>query len=209
MLPFYARHFSTVEVNNTYYQLPERETVTHWREQVPQEFTFVVKANRYITHMKKLKDPQEPLANMLSRVAMLGDKLGPILFQLPPHWHFNAGRLQSFLEQLPEDRRAVFEFRDPSWFNEQAYGLLRAHDAAFCMHDHGGRTTPKEITAGFIYIRFHGGSEQGSYSTQTLAGWAGAISTWRQDHDVYCYFNNDWEGYALDNARELCDMLAG
>lgn len=208
MLPLYAGDFDTVEVNNTFYQLPEKETFEQWREATPDGFTFAVKANRYITHMKNLKDPQEPLDNLLSRARALGDKLGPVLFQLSPNWQLNAARLDNFLKQLPDDVRSVFEFRHASWFDEKALDLLREHGVAFCIHDSGGETTPKEITADLVYIRFHGGSEGGSYTKQALAGWAGAISSWRQEHDVYCYFNNDWEGYALDNARTLRAMLA-
>lgn len=210
LLPFYAERFATVEVNNTFYQLPEVETLRQWRRSAPTAFTFAVKASRYITHMKKLKDPQEPVANFLARVEELAEKLGPILFQLPPNWRVNTDRLRAFLQHLPDGHRYVFEFRDPSWFGEPVYEVLRDEDAAFCIHDLGGNPSPTVVTSDFIYIRFHGPGEayQGSYGTQALAGWAGAISTWqRQGQDVFCYFNNDEAGYATQNARALQEML--
>jgi uncharacterized protein YecE (DUF72 family) len=211
LLPFYASRFPTVEVNNTFYQLPEATTLEQWRQMTPSGFTFAVKASRYITHMKKLTDPQEPVAKFLSRMEILGDKLGPILFQLPPNWHANPKRLRTFLQALPGDHRYVCEFRDPSWFGEQVYELLREEGVAFCIHDLADQPSPKQITAEFVYVRFHGpqGAYRGSYSVQALAGWAGAISTWRrQGLDVYCYFNNDEAGYAPQDARELQRMVA-
>lgn len=211
LLPFYAEHFSTVEVNNTFYQLPEVATLRKWRQMTPDDFTFAVKASRYITHMKKLKDPQEPVSNFLSQVGTLGDKLGPILFQLPPNWHVNAERLRAFLQTLPEGHRYVFEFRDPSWFEEQVTDLLREEGVAFCIHDMRDQPSPKIVTAPFVYVRFHGPGVpyQGSYSRQALAGWAGAISAWRrQGREVFCYFNNDVAGYATQDAGELQAMLS-
>lgn len=210
MLPFYAEHLRTAEVNNTFYQLPDAETVKQWRQRAPEKFIFAVKASRYLTHMKKLKDPEEPLANFLERVTLLEDKLGPVLFQLPPRWRFNAQRLRNFLQQLPGDHRYAFEFRDPSWFDEEAYELLQEAGAAFCIHDMAGEPSPKEVTGDFVYIRLHGpqGAYEGSYDKQSLAGWAGAISTWRQERDVYCYFNNDQAGYAVENAQQLQEMLS-
>lgn len=208
-LAFYAQHFQAVEINNTFYQLPSEETLTHWRDITPPEFRFSVKASRYITHMKKLKDPVEPVTNFLKRVELLADKLGPILFQLPPNWRFNRERLGSFLEALPDDFQYTFELRDPSWLNPEAYELLAAHGAAFCIYDFDGRLSPKEVTADFIYIRLHGPDVryQGSYNTSTLAGWAGAFATWSgQGRQIYCYFDNDQAGYAVKNALQLQQM---
>jgi uncharacterized protein YecE (DUF72 family) len=209
-LEFYAEHFQTVEINNSFYQLPSAETLTHWREATPPEFRFSVKASRYITHMKKLKDPAEPVSNFLKRVELLADKLGPILFQLPPNWHFNRERLSSFLEVLPGDFKYTFELRDPSWLNPDAYELLATHNAAFCIYEFNGRLSPKEITADFIYIRLHGpdGPYQGRYDISVLAGWAGALSTWSsQGRQIYCYFDNDQAGYAVQNALQLQQMF--
>jgi uncharacterized protein YecE (DUF72 family) len=212
-LAFYASRLQTVEVNNTFYQLPEESTLRTWRERVPEGFVFAVKASQYITHMKKLKEPEGPVDTFLSRVEALGPRLGPILFQLPPNWHFNGRRLRSFLEVLPPDQRYAFELRDPDWLNEEAYGILEEHGrghAAFCIYDFHGRQSPKRITADFVYVRLHGpyGPYRGTYDTETLAGWAGAFSTWReQGRDVYCYFDNDEAGYAVQNAMELRGML--
>jgi uncharacterized protein YecE (DUF72 family) len=209
MLAFYTGRLQTVEINNTFYQLPERETLATWRETVPKGFLFAVKANRYITHMKKLKDPEEPVDRFLSRITALGDHLGPILFQLPPNWHFNAGRLRSFLEILPPHHRYAFELRDPDWVCPEAYQILAEHEAAFCIYDFHGRQSPTEVTADFVYVRLHGPYDayRGKYDTETLSGWAGAFATWtRQGKNVYCYFDNDEQGYAVQNAMALEEM---
>jgi uncharacterized protein YecE (DUF72 family) len=209
-LSFYAQHFHTVEINNTFYQLPAEETVRTWRDTVEPHFVFSVKASRYITHMKKLKDPQEPVRRFLDRIATLGDRLGPILFQLPPRWHFDRQRLRSFLQALPSGFRYTFELRDPSWLNEQAYDILAEHGAALCIYDLRGHVSPKEITADFVYVRLHGpyGAYRGSYSAQDLAGWAGAFSTWAsRGKEVFCYFDNDESGYAVQNALALQGMV--
>ncbi len=209
-LEYYAGYFGTAEINNSFYRLPQRETFGRWRDAVPENFVFSVKASRYLTHMKKLKDPSEPLERLLDRVSALGEKLGPILFQLPPRWRSNADRLEGFLEILPEDHRYAFEFRDPSWFDGEIYGLLAKHGAAFCIYDLGGRISPKEITTDFAYVRLHGpaGPYQGRYGTRRLAGWANAFSTWlKQGLDVYCYFDNDEAGYAVQDALKLQQMM--
>ena len=209
-LPYYAEHFQTVEINNTFYQLPDEHTLLTWRDSVPQGFTFSVKASRYITHMKKLKDPEQSLTNFLERIDVLRDKLGPILFQLPPHWNANLQRLESFLKALPANHSCTFEFRDPSWFQSGVYELLREFNAAFCIYDFDRHLSPKEITADFIYVRLHGpdGAYQGEYQTEQLAGWAGAFSTWAsQGKEIYCYFDNDQGGYAPRNASQLQSML--
>lgn len=209
-LQYYTSEFNTVEINNTFYQLPDEATLLQWRDTVPAGFVFAVKANRYITHMKKLKDPEEPVSNLLDRIGILGETLGPVLFQLPPNWHFDRERLRSFLQALPEGHRYAFELRDPSWLNEQAYQALSEHGAAFCIYDFHGRMSPKELTSDFVYVRLHGPYDayRGSYSTESLSGWAGALSTWmRQGKDVYCYFDNDEQGYATQNALELREMV--
>lgn len=209
-LDYYAGQFQSVEINNSFYRLPSEKTLVRWREGVPDGFIFAVKASRYITHMKKLKDPQEPVSNFVQRVKLLGGKLGPILFQLPPRWNVNAKRLQSFLEVLPQGYRYAFEFRDPSWFDAGVYELLKGHGSAFCMYDFDRRLSPKEVTADFVYVRFHGpeGPYQGQYDTETLAGWAGAFSTWAgQGKEIFCYFDNDQAGYAAHDAMRLRQML--
>ena len=211
-LSYYTDRYETVEVNNAFYQLPEPETLRQWRAGTPENFTFSVKASRYITHRKKLKDPDEPVKGFLERVDLLQEKLGPILFQLPPHWNYDGERLQSFLGILPTGYRYTFEFRDPSWFNEQAYEALAKHNAAFCMYHLAGRLSPKEITTDWVYVRLHGpdGAYKGKYGKEELAGWAGAFSTWLdQGKTVYCYFDNDQRGYAVQNASELRAMMEG
>lgn len=210
MLDHYTMHFKSVELNNSFYHLPKRATLEKWRELTPVGFVFSVKASRYITHMKKLKDPEASVKKFFERITALDDKLGPILFQLPPHWQFNQQRLQQFLECLSQDFRYTFEFRDPSWINDETFERLARFDAAFCIYELDGHLSPKEITTDFIYIRLHGpdGPYQGNYDDQTLSGWSGAISAWaRQGLSIYCYFDNDEAGYAPQNALRLQSML--
>jgi len=209
-LTYYSQHFHTVEINNSFYQLPTAKTLASWYKAVPEGFRFAVKASRYITHMKKLKDPKEPLNAFLNRVDVLGDKLGPILFQLPPRWHFDADRLYDFLSMLPSRYRYAFEFRDTSWINPEAYEAMKKSGVAFCVYDLAGYQSPKEITADFIYVRLHGpgSAYKGSYSVAVLSGWAGAFSTWvNKGRDVFCYFDNDEDGYAVQNALKLETMM--
>jgi uncharacterized protein YecE (DUF72 family) len=210
MLSYYAERFRSVEINNTFYSLPAGKTLDNWSGTVPAGFLFAVKASRYITHMKKLKDPREAVQTFFDRVAALGRHLGPVLFQLPPRWRCNPSRLEEFLGALPSEYRYAFEFRDHSWFGREIYGLLREAGAAFCIYDLAGTLSPREVTADFVYIRLHGPGEayQGSYDTRSLAGWAGALSTWSdQGRDIFCYFDNDQEGFAAHNALELQAML--
>jgi uncharacterized protein YecE (DUF72 family) len=209
MLSHYCRSFTTVEINNSFYRLPSENTLSDWRRTVPRTFCFSVKASRYITHMKKLKDFHQPLQTFLDRVALLGDRLGPVLFQLPPRWKFNPERLQKFVAGLPDGFRFVFEFRDPSWYHRRAFDILAERGVGFCMHDMSGSVSPKALTAEFLYVRFHGPQKYGgSYSAQTLSGWAGAFSTWkRQGKEIFAYFNNDARGHAVRNALALKRML--
>lgn len=210
LLPWYAEHLHTVEINSSFYRLPKAETFAAWREAVPAGFIFAVKASRYITHMKKLKDPAEPLATFLERVSFLDEKLGPILFQLPPGWKRNVERLRSFLKELPEGYRYVFEFRDESWFDPEIYLALTEHDAAICIFELAGTLSPREVTADFVYVRLHGPGEayQGEYGRKGLAPWAEAIRSWmRQGKDVYCYFDNDQSGFAPRDAECLQAMM--
>ena len=208
-LRFYAGRFSTVEINNTFYNLPQQSVFRKWREAVPEGFLFSVKASRYITHMKKLKEPQDSVRRFMDRAAGLEEKMGPVLFQLPPRWKVNPRRLESFLQELPEGRRYTFEFRDQSWFHPEIYDLLRAHGAAFCIYHLAGTLSPREVTADFVYVRLHGpgGAYRGSYDQETLSGWVGAFTAWeRQGRDVYCYFDNDQRGYAARDALALQGM---
>lgn len=207
-LPYYAERFDTVEINNSFYHLPEAQTFDHWRDEAPPSFTFAVKASRYITHLKKLKDAGESLALVLQRAERLEEKLGPVLFQLPPHWRVNLERLQAFLAALPAGGRYAFEFRDPSWFTDEVYAALAAREVSLCIYNAGSRWTPAVVTAGFLYVRLHGPGHEGHYSGAELADLAGMASTWlASGRDVYCYFNNDQAGYAVRDALELRAML--
>ncbi|MBI2831776.1 MAG: DUF72 domain-containing protein, partial [Chloroflexi bacterium] len=205
-LSFYVKRFETVEVNNSFYRLPEKKTFEMWRDATPPGFIFAVKASRFITHMKKLKDPEQSLATFMERVQGLGGKLGPILFQLPPNWNRNIERLESFLSALPEGYRFAFEFRDPSWFHSDVYRALKKHGAAFCISEFAGLRTPGELTTDFTYIRLHGPEYAygGLYSIEALSGWARTMSGWAaRGIASYCYFDNDEAGYAARNASEL------
>ena len=212
-LSFYADTFGTVEVNNTFYQRPEAETLRAWRAQTPDDFVFAVKANQYITHFKKLKDPEEPVQNLYRAVEPLGDALGPILFQCPPNWHQNLERLHNFLETLSGAHRHVFEFRDPTWLNEGTTEALTAHDAAFCVYDYGDRSTLRTVTTDWVYVRLHGAGEayRGRYSDAALDDWADAVADWRAEgRDVYVYFNNTaGGGHAPRDAQRLRERVGG
>lgn len=211
-LAWYAGRFRSVEINHSFYRLPREETLEAWKGTVPQGFLFAAKASRFITHMKKLQDPGKTVPPFLERIGVLGDALGPILFQLPPGWRFDADRLSSFLDSLDASRRYAFELRDPDWINDRALEILSRRGAAFCIYDLDGRLSPKEVTADFVYVRLHGpgGAYRGSYDARTLAGWAGAFSTWcAGGREVFCYFDNDEKGFAAENARRLAGMVRG
>jgi len=211
MFDFYARHFDTVEINNSFYRLPTAQTFDNWRESSPRNFLFAVKGSRFITHMKKLKDPRSSSAKFFLVADRLEEKLGPILFQLPPRWKLNIERFEEFLQALPGEHKYVFEFRDESWLVREVYDLLRKYNAAFCIHDFADMKVPHEITADFTYIRFHGPTSAkyyGSYSDDELRAWAKRIRKWRAElSSIYAYFNNDPEGAAVRNALTLKRLL--
>jgi uncharacterized protein YecE (DUF72 family) len=209
MLAWYGPHFSTVEINNTFYRLPTEDALLTWRQNAPPGFTFSVKASRFITHLKRLREPHDPIELFLSRVDLLGDRLGPILFQLPPNWPLNFERLEQFLPALPTKHRYAFEFRDQSWYTAHTYELLRRHNVALCLHDWRGMSWPMELTADFTYIRLHGptGTYQGNYTSGMLRTWAKRIQQWQKLADVFVYFNNDQGGYAIKNAKSLEQLL--
>jgi len=205
-LPYYASKFSTIEINNTFYHLPTHETLAHWRDETPEDFLFTCKASRFITHMKKLKDPEQSIKQFLETLTVLQHKLGPILFQLPPRWKMNVLRLEEFLKALPTTFRYVFEFRDESWFAQPVYDILSKYGAAFCLYHLAGRWSPEIITADYVYIRLHGPGEayQGKYHGQTLRAWSNKCQKWAHaGKAVYCYFDNDENGYAPINALAL------
>jgi uncharacterized protein YecE (DUF72 family) len=212
MLDFYLQHFDTVELNNSFYRLPTAEAFDAWRDATPADFVFAVKASRFITHNKKLKDPEHALDNLLPRAAHLGPKLGPILFQLPPHWRVNPERLESLLEILPRDLRYTFEFRELSWITPAIISILTKFNTAFCIYELAGYHSPLDITADFAYVRLHGpsrGKYQGSYSKERLNLWVRQIETWAKSlKAIYIYFDNDQHGYAAANALTLKSMLS-
>jgi len=209
-LEFYGQHFATVELNNSFYQLPSEKSFTAWRQRTPAGFVYAVKVSRLITHFRRMRNTEEALGNFLSRARILGDKLGPLLYQLPPNMTRNEVLLESFLETLPADLCHVFEFRNESWFDEGVYGLLRKHNVGFCIYDMPGSTTPLVVTADFAYIRFHGGDAMyGScYTADELDEWAERIERLGQGlRSFYIYFNNDAEAFAVANARTLATRL--
>ena len=209
-LAYYRQYFRTVEINSSFYRLPSIASLRDWYGSVPDDFIFAVKASRYITHMKKLRDSRHAVTEFMSRVEVLRDKLGPILFQLPPHWHINAERFAAFLKLLPRGYRYAVEFRDPTWFSPRIYELLAEYAAAFCIFDLDRKLSPMEVTADFIYMRLHGpkGPYQGRYDDRALHGWAESIADWRrQGREVYCYFDNDEAAYAVQDATRLQSML--
>jgi len=206
----YAQHFDTVEVNNTFYQLPKQKSVENWHKQAPDNFLYTVKANRYITHIKRLKDASEALDRFFDTVDILAEKLGPILYQLPPSLRKDLDLLASFIKLLPKKRTAVFEFRHESWYSEDTYSLLKKSNVAFCIHDMPGKQSPRIVTADIIYIRFHGptGKYEGNYSKPTLKKWADWIKeNLRGIRAAFAYFNNDIEGHAISNAKTLKEQF--
>jgi uncharacterized protein YecE (DUF72 family) len=203
-LDFYARHFDTVELNNTFYRLPRREAVARWVEETPADFVFAVKMSRYITHIKRLTDLGGGIARFYERIEPLVEspKLGPVLWQLPPTFKRSDDRLAEALAALPPGRHC-FEFRHESWFAADVYELLRRHDVALVIGDDARRPwQTRELTAGWTFVRFHGGRRgaRGNYSRTELEEWARQVERWLPQADVFLYFNNDWEGFAVKNA---------
>jgi uncharacterized protein YecE (DUF72 family) len=200
---YYAREFDTVEINNTFYRLPDARTFEAWAAEAPVGFLHALKFSRYGTHVKRLREPEEPIRRFLERAETLGALLGPILVQLPPHWRVNPARLAGFLEAAPRKQRWAVEFRDPSWLTKEILALLETHNAALCIHDmipdH-----PRRITADWVYLRFHGQHYGGTYSHQYLSAQARRMAGYRaQGLDVFAYFNNDVGAHAVRNAADL------
>lgn len=203
---FYTTFFDTVEINNTFYRLPSVETFKAWQRQAPQRFVYAVKASRYLTHMKKLHKAREPLKKFLDRVYLLQPHVGPILYQLPPHWRLNRGRLESFLDVLPQHLLHVFEFREQSWLVEDVFQLLAERNVSFCTHDSPGLAVPRLAVGPITYVRLHGagGTYQGSYPDAVLDRWWGWMKEQvKAGKDLYVYFNNDAEAHAVFDALRL------
>lgn len=209
-LAHYAASFITVEVNNSFYRLPDRSTFMRWSASVPSGFVFAVKASRYLTHMKKLKEPEEPLQRFWMQAQGLEQKLGPVLYQLPPRWKCNVARLHGFLEALSMPCPQVIEFRDGSWYTDEVFKLLDRYKVSLCWHSMRGSEISAPATGPAIYIRLHSGDpgEQGNYTDSTLDRWAQRIrEELSRGKDVYVYFNNDLAGHAPRNARALAARL--
>lgn len=209
-LEYYARHFGTVEINNTFYHLPRAQTMVSWHDRVPAGFVYAVKASRYITHVKKLNDPEESIGRFYELADLLRGRLGPILYQLPPSLHKDLERLGAFIKVLPKRNDAVFEFRHKSWYERDTFDLLSRHGIALCIHDMGEAAPPRLVTGETVYVRFHGTSARyaGNYPESTLRDWA----DWMKDQAasvraIYAYFNNDVAGHAINNAQTLKQIM--
>jgi len=211
MLTFYAKHFDTVELNNSFYRIPTEAAFDEWRTSTPSNFVFAVKASRFLTHNKKLKDPQSALEKFFPRVRRLSTKLGPVLFQLPPRWRVNYKRLEGLLQVLPTSCRYVFELRDTTWINPDIQELLARFHAAFRIYELAGFRSPLTVTTDFAYVRLHGpgpGKYQESYNDARLRGWTRQIENWAKKlAAIYIYFDNDQSGFAAQNALTLKQMV--
>jgi uncharacterized protein YecE (DUF72 family) len=210
-LEHYAQTFDTVELNNTFYRLPEADAFAAWSRRVPAGFLFAVKASRYLTHLKRLREPREPLHRLWSRGQHLGDRLGPMLYQLPTGWRADRNRLAAFLAAVPARHRQAVEFRDRSWYAAEVLALLEGAKVAMCLHDMPGSASEPNPIGPFVYVRFHGstGRYQGSYSGQRLSAWADRLVEWADaSRPAYAYFNNDVAGHAVGDAQRLREMVA-
>jgi uncharacterized protein YecE (DUF72 family) len=211
-LEHYASRFATVEVNNAFYRLPSREVFEQWRDRTPPGFVIAVKASRYITHIKRLREPAEPVARLMERATGLGDRLGPVLLQLPPNLQVDAERLADCLARFPPGVRVAVEARHPSWWCDAVREALTVHGAALCWADRQSRpVTPLWRTAGWGYLRLHEGAAHPPprYGRQALRSWAERLAaTWGRAEDVYVYFNNDTGGAAVDDAIAFAAELS-
>jgi uncharacterized protein YecE (DUF72 family) len=206
---YYAQHFDTVEINNTFYGLPSDHTFDSWRAQAPEGFCYALKFSRYGSHVKRLKEPRPTIKNFMQRARRLKDHLGPILVQLPPNWRLDSDRLAIFLRATSATVRWAFEFRDPRWLCDDVFTLLQRHNAALCIHDMI-EDHPRQITASWVYLRFHGDHYSGSYTTQALQAQARWIKQQLvAGRDVFAFFNNDAQGYAVQNAIDLRHYVSG
>jgi uncharacterized protein YecE (DUF72 family) len=203
-LDFYSQRFATVEVNNAFYRLPERSTFEKWAETVPPDFVVAVKASRYLTHVKRLREPAEPVARLMDRVRGLGQKLGPILLQLPPNLPADVAALDDVLAAFGTHVRVAVEPRHTSWFNPEVRQVLEDRRAALCLADGGVVNVPHWRTTDWGYVRFHHGSSrpESCYTRSAIEEWANVLTRrWKKSEEVFCYFNNDPNGCALRDAR--------
>ena len=211
-LAHYATRFDTVEVNTTFYRLVPRDAVARWVEQTPGYFTFAVKGSRFLTHMKRLLDRDRGIDRFYERIEPLVDagRLGPVLWQLPERFHRDDERLAAWLESLPPGRHCM-EFRHPSWFAPDVEALLREHGAALVIADRPGLNFQTHaLTAPWTFVRLHYGARgrRGNYSDAEVDAWAQRLARWREDVEVFAYFNNDWEAFAVRNATRMARLLS-
>jgi uncharacterized protein YecE (DUF72 family) len=208
-LQYYASQFDTAELNGVFYRTPTSQAVERWYVETGREFIFAWKASKFITHWKRLSNATNSLELLENRLSLLHEKAGPVLFQLPPNFEADQGRLKAFLELLTRKRRYCFEFRHPSWYAPRILRLLETRNVALCLSDHHDAPAPWKRTADFIYIRGHGpsGRYRGRYATATLEQWAGRIAAWRKRRDVYVYFDNDQKSAAPADALKLRYLL--
>ena len=200
---YYATHFDTVELNNTFYRLPSASMFDAWKKQAPENFCYALKFNRYGSHLLRLKRPRPTIGKFLGVAKRLGESLGPVLVQLPPRWNVNIARLESFLVTAPRAIRWAVEFRDSRWLCPEVFAILERHRAALCIHDMI-EDHPRTVTATWTYLRYHGEHYGGSYTPQRLAADARWIrKQLASGNDVFAYFNNDAQGYAVQNAADL------
>ena len=206
---YYARSFDTVEINSTFYHLHNASVFEHWRQQAPGGFLYSIKASRIITHNQRLEGCQDTLETFLSRASLLGETLGPVLFQLPPSFSLDLSRFESFLALLPQGFSYAMEFRNPTWLTEEVFALLERFGVALCIHDMPPLQVPLRITAKFVYLRFHGDVDHaGDYPLETLAFWAERMRNWQRNGlAVFAYFNNDTGGMAVRNALTVKQLL--
>lgn len=207
-LVYYSKHFDTVEVNASFYRLPFENMLKGWDRRTPDDFIFVMKGSRMVTHRKRLRNVESSLTTFYDRISMLGDKVGAVLWQLPPGIKRDDKLLENFLSELNPDFKNVVEFRDESWFDDGIYDLLREHGVSYCIVDCPDLPAVMKVTSDLAYIRFHGKDDwyNYDYSNQELGGWASRIKE-LDVKDVYIYFNNDQGGYAPKNCLSLKKML--
>lgn len=206
----YARTFRSVEINASFYRLPTEKAMQGWLAETPDDFVFAAKVSRFITHMKRLRDPEVHIPIFMGRIATLAPKLGPLLVQLPPTFAVDLDRLRAFCDRLPPGNRYTFELRHESWWTDEVFAFLAGRNIAFCLFHLAGRETPAVVTADFVYVRLHGpgAAYQGSYDDAVLQRWRAAIERWRgEGRDVYIYFDNDEKAYAAEDACRLQEML--
>lgn len=209
-LEYYTNKFETVELNSSFYHLPKEKTVANWHDNTPEGFLFSCKASRYITHIKKLDDPEESLKKFFDVISGLKEKLGVVLFQLPPNLGYDINRLGNFTDALPSGYKYTFEFRHPDWWRDETYDVLEKNKMAFCIYELGEIKTPRITTCNTVYIRLHGPGKKykGNYDARAIKLWASLFAGWKgEGKEIFCYFDNDEKGYAVRNALELKEQI--